>query len=318
METKEVQREEIDERNNGKREMLVTKRVQEEEIQKFQKMGFKIYKAMLRLGPKEMLMHKSYLQYADEHYNFGFRSDDVMVLSFPKSGTTWTSELDFVNPVDPMEDATLEMKKFRQRFPGDLPEDGVKLKVASSEPGPRHIQSNFMLSCFNPDLLNRCKVIYVARNPMDVCLSFYHFLSNMANGSQRVFMGEFEDFVEGFMGDCVAFGPYWPHVKEAWQLRHHPNLHFMFYEDLKTDIMGELRKLNNFLSVDLSDDQLEKIIEATSFSNMKAREESKPVMKTLQMSFFRQGKTGGFKSFASPQVQARMDAWVLITSLLTT
>ena len=27
--------------------------------------------------------------------------------------------------------------------------------------------------------------------------------------------------------------PFFPHVLEAWNKRHHPNLHFMFYEDMK-------------------------------------------------------------------------------------
>lgn len=31
----------------------------------------------------------------------------------------------------------------------------------------------------------------------------------------------------------VVFGPYFAHVLDAWSKRHHPNLLFLFYEDLK-------------------------------------------------------------------------------------
>ena len=32
---------------------------------------------------------------------------------------------------------------------------------------------------------------------------------------------------------AVMYSPYFPHLLEAWNLRHHPNLLFIFYEDLK-------------------------------------------------------------------------------------
>lgn len=54
----------------------------------------------------------------------------------------------------------------------------------------------------------------------------------------------------------MIYGPYWLHLKEAWQRRDHPNLHFVFYEDLKADITGELKKLDAFLGTGLSGDQL--------------------------------------------------------------
>ena len=68
--------------------------------------------------------------------------------------------------------------------------------------------------------------------------------------------------------------PYWEHIKEVWDLKDHPNVHFMFYEDMKKDIMEELKRLNNFLETGLSDAELEQVKEFTSFTNMKKREEN--------------------------------------------
>lgn len=67
------------------------------------------------------------------------------------------------------------------------------------------------------------------------------------------------------------YGPYWLHVKEAWEKRNHPNLHFIFFEDLKANPMEELRKLDTFLNTNLTEKQLENISKYTSFSEMKAR-----------------------------------------------
>lgn len=69
----------------------------------------------------------------------------------------------------------------------------------------------------------------------------------------------------------VLWGSYAQHVKEAWQKRTHPNLHIIFFEDLKADIMGELRKLNTFLDAKLSEEKLTELAKYTSFSEMKAR-----------------------------------------------
>lgn len=57
----------------------------------------------------------------------------------------------------------------------------------------------------------------------------------------------------------MVYGPYWRHVKEAWEKREAPNLHFVFYEDLKADPASELKRLGGFLGCDLAKDQLENV-----------------------------------------------------------
>ena len=39
--------------------------------------------------------------------------------------------------------------------------------------------------------------------------------------------------IVGFSSLLVFSAPFIPHMLEAWSQRHHPNLHFIFYEDLK-------------------------------------------------------------------------------------
>ena len=69
----------------------------------------------------------------------------------------------------------------------------------------------------------------------------------------------------------MVHGPYWKHLEEAWKYRNHPNFHLIYFEDLKTNTMEELKKLNTFLNTNISEEQLEKIAKYTSFSEMKAR-----------------------------------------------
>lgn len=59
-------------------------------------------------------------------------------------------------------------------------------------PSPRFIKSHLPLSLLPPSLLDTCKVVYVARDPRDAVVSFYHL--------NRQFK------VRGYIGD---FKTYW-------------------------------------------------------------------------------------------------------------
>ena len=43
-----------------------------------------------------------------------------------------------------------------------------------NRPSPRFVKSHLPMSMNNPRLLDTCKVVYVARNPKDACVSYYH------------------------------------------------------------------------------------------------------------------------------------------------
>ncbi|MPC82360.1 Bile salt sulfotransferase 1 [Portunus trituberculatus] len=62
-----------------------------------------------------------------------------------------------------------------------------------------------------------------------------------------------------FWFPSVIFGPYWRHVQEAWEQREHPNLRFVFYEDLKADTMTHLQRLNDFTGANLTQSQLDTV-----------------------------------------------------------
>jgi len=67
----------------------------------------------------------------------------------------------------------------------------------------------------------------------------------------------------------VIYTPFFPHVLDAWNKRHHPNLLFIFYEDLKRDLRGQLEKIATFLGKDLSQDRLR---EHLKFENIEKNE----------------------------------------------
>ena len=49
-------------------------------------------------------------------------------------------------------------------------------------------------------------------------------------------------------------------------------MHFVFYEDLKRDLKGELKKMAFFLGKELSEDQLDRLKEHLQFENIQKNE----------------------------------------------
>ena len=54
-------------------------------------------------------------------------------------------------------------------------------------------------------------------------------------------------------------------VKEAWEKKAHPNMHFVFFEDLKSDIKGELKKISDFIGAGLNEQQLKNVCKNSLF-----------------------------------------------------
>jgi len=177
----------------------------------------------------------------------------------------------------------------------------------------RIIKTHIPFYLLHPQLLDTSKVVYVARNPKDVIVSYYYYHKLM---DYQQFTGNIETFAEYFIEDKMFNGPYFPHVFEGWSKRHHPNLHFVFYEDLKADLRGEIVKIATFLGKSLTDEQLTKLTEHLGFNKMKnnaaVNNEIGKEFGILKQKghFIRKGITGDWKNHFSPEMNSRLDAWI--------
>ncbi|KAB7494193.1 Sulfotransferase 1C4 [Armadillidium nasatum] len=219
-------------------------------------------------------------------------------------------------PVNKAAPGTFHHDAFLQDHPNCNPKDGIFLQLTEFAEDPRIIKTHLPFSLLSPSLLETCKVIYVARDPRDVVVSYCHFarLLNILD-----FVGSMSDFVEHFIDNTLLYGPFWTHLKEAWYKRNHTNILYCFYEDMKANPKAEILRIQRFLNVNLTESQINGIVHYTSFQEMSKRKykwdkgsdilDINPKILNKDGGFFRKGVTGDFKNKLSEEDIQKINEW---------
>ncbi|KAI8434548.1 hypothetical protein MSG28_003096 [Choristoneura fumiferana] len=202
-------------------------------------------------------------------------------------------------------------------FDKDFIDDLMVPAYQSSEdvPSPRFIKTHLALSLLPPRLLDTCKVVYVARDPRDVAVSYYHHNQLFKPVD---FVGDFKSFWKLFMEGLLLSAPFFPHLKEAWAQRKHPNMLFLFYEDMKKDMPSTLRRVSSFFGKEYSAEQLAALCEHLDIKNFKNNESINPAWMKADSpltfggreEFVRKGKVGGWRDYMDAEMQAEAARWI--------
>lgn len=158
------------------------------------------------------------------------------------------------------------------------------------------------------------KVVYVARNPRDVAVSYYHLCRLFRT---QDFQGTFEEFWDCFEKNHVDWSSYWTHIKEGWAHRNHPNVLFLFYEDMSNNLPATIRQVAAFLEKTLTNEQVERLADHLQIKNFKNNPSvNYDNLKTIHMvrpqaqGFVRSGKSNEWSKEYTPELKERVLKWI--------
>ncbi|CAK1545177.1 unnamed protein product [Leptosia nina] len=294
---------------------------------------------LVRIGPKGYMFPEGFKTIAADVYNMEVKPSDVFVFSFPRSGTTWTQELVWLvaNDLDyetasripltdryPFLEFSISLdEEMRKKLYEENKGDPKKVKqiemvtrsaleLLEATPPPRFIKTHLPLSLLPPNVLD-AKMVYVARDPRDAIVSFYHLTKSMKLLNYKE---DFKTFWIGVLNNIQPWTPYFDNVKESWEKRDHPNLLFLFYEDMRKDLPSSVRRVCDFFGKKYSDEQILKLCDHLSFDNFKKNSSvNYDLMKELgfmyaDQEFVRKGKTGGWRDYFDEEMVAQADKWI--------
>eukprot|EP00058_Branchiostoma_floridae_P017237 XP_002602725.1 hypothetical protein BRAFLDRAFT_210163 [Branchiostoma floridae] len=251
----------------------------------------------------------------DSVSNFEIRDDDIVVASFPKTGTNWLFEivakvLQAAGKLNSSTDSLfapgpLELKLPTTSQPGYIALAGM--------PSPRILATHLPIG-FAPNGIskpqNKVKVLVPMRNPKDTAVSFYHFLNKYEKLGVAMDDIPWEELAQRFTNGTVPYGPFEDHVLGWWQMRDDPNLLFLKYEDMKKDLPSAVKAIVTFLEVDLDESTIKSIAEASTFNNMKVDlDNSKMAERQLIARKGLHCYVGDWKNMFTPEQSEAFDAW---------
>uniref|UniRef100_A0A182QUI7 Sulfotransferase domain-containing protein n=1 Tax=Anopheles farauti TaxID=69004 RepID=A0A182QUI7_9DIPT len=295
----------------------------------------------VQVGENRWYFPSRFKQYAESLYSFEARSDDTWIVTYPRSGTTWTQEMVWLL-CNEFDFDTAKSIPLTQRFPflefflfvhddtkaeflkeNEHDAESMKFIEKLSQPvsqmldemkTPRFIKTHLPISLLPPSVFEKkAKIIYVARNPSDVVVSYYHL--NRLYRTQG-YVGDFETFYDYFERDLTAWSPYWTHIKEGWAERDRENVLFMYYEDMKHNLPATIRKTAAFLGKPFSDAQIDDLCTHLDIRNFRNNasvtgEELKVVgiLNSGEQGFVRKGQVGGNAEEMTEDIKRRIAEW---------
>jgi hypothetical protein len=193
--------------------------------------------------------------------NLAVYPDDTFIVSYPRSGNTWTRFL-VANLVHPEQSVTFVNI---ERLIPDC--EAMSSRYVKRVPRPRIIKSH---EYFDPRYK---KVIYIVRDPRDVVLSYYDFSRKYRHIEDSFPLTRFvSDFVAGRLSS-FDWGTWGENVSSWFYTRNgRPDFLLLRYEEMLSNTESELGKVARFLGIESTRERVTAAVERSSADRMRSLE----------------------------------------------
>ncbi|KAM7301207.1 putative sulfotransferase [Ixodes scapularis] len=193
---------------------------------------------------------------------------DIVLVSHAKCGNNWLQQI--MQLILHRGQSAQSLEEFSRRTPF--------LELLGTGPVKRMLPPRFMKTHFpywEQPMNHNAKYVYITRNPLDVCTSFYHYTKSMP--VYKFQDGTFDDFFELFVTGENVRGDFFDHLKSWYEHKDDVNVFLVTYEELKRNFRDTLLRLARFLGEEYAQ-QLE---DDDSFYKMVFEKSSAPFMSKL-------------------------------------
>ena len=256
-------------------------------------------------------------------HGFVHRPDDIFISTPPKSGTTWMQGIvgSMLWPTTDPPAPRQELSRWVDvRF---SPVDQLLAELEGQD-HRRFVKTHSPADC--TPIFEECRYVVVYRDGRDALMSWANHRRKMRNelieflNAQSaadgvrpvdpVWDGDMDELFDQWEHDCSPVR----HLASWWPLRNEPFVHFVHYNDLTADIHGEMRRLADFLSIDIAEDDWAAVVERCGLSEMR---ESAKVTQRIDLafeggadSFFHKGTNGRWRGVLTEEQLERYDRLV--------
>ncbi|KAF5191981.1 Cytosolic sulfotransferase [Thalictrum thalictroides] len=259
----------------------------------------------------------------DFQQNFQAQDTDIILVTTPKSGTTWLKALVFT---------------ITQRFQYKISDENHPLVTTNPHGLVPFFESYRSIAAGMPRLFathisytmlpesiktSKCKIIYLCRNPRDTFVSMWYFghqiMSKLDPSSQ---FPSPEECLEQFCEGVIHYGPFWEQILQYWKLSNEmpEKVLFLKYEELKGDIIAQCKKMADFMNCSFSSEEendgvIKDIAKFCSFEHLSNLEvnnqtEERSVPRLDNGMFFRKGEIGDWKNLITTSMAEKLDQFV--------